>query len=53
MTVKKTEIIDPDFLSNTDKNYLMEIVTEWLADHGIGDIEEVAYSITVEWKEKP
>jgi hypothetical protein len=52
MTVKKTETIDPDFLSNTDKNYLMEIVTDWLADHSVEGIEEVAYSITVEWKEQ-
>jgi len=48
----KSETISDEFLSKTDKEYIAEIVTDWLSEHGVERPTEIAYSITVEWKEQ-
>ena len=45
-----TKTIDIDWLSNSDKEFLSELVLEWLQDNN-NDPESFSFSIEVIWKE--
>jgi len=47
----QSEKINSDFLSNHDKNYIFGIVTDWLVENGHIDVEEITFSITVDWRQ--
>lgn len=54
---EKSDTIPSDFLTKSDKEHLMSLVSDWLfslnlSDEEIENMEEISYSITVTWKEK-
>lgn len=48
--VKRKEIIWDEFYSNNDRQFLAELVGDWLSENG-HEPESFEFSITVEWEE--
>ena len=47
------EIISTEFLSNRDKNYISELVIDWLEENNANfslESSSYAFSILVEWR---
>lgn len=50
VTIQTEQTIDPEFLSRSDRQFMQELVIDWLNENDITPVL-FSYRITVEWEE--